>query len=96
MVRRSKEVNDFIQQSALRNPSHLPYLPDLASSDFILFRYIKEKLKEIEFKSLDVLKQCIIDEFSRLDFAFLLKVFHPREKRLQAHIFGNGVYIEDE
>ena len=90
MVRRSKEVNDFIQQNALRNPSHVPYLPDLASSDFILVGYIKQKLKEIEFKSLDVLKQWTIDEFSRLDFDFLLKVFHPREKRPQGHIFGNG------
>ena len=62
-VHRSREVNDFMEQNGLHNAPQPPYSPDLAQSDFYLFGYLKTKLKEIEFSSVEELKQWIIDEF---------------------------------
>ena len=92
-VHRSNEVKNFMQQNHLKNAPQPPYSPDLAPSDFYLFGYLKQKLKEIEFSSVDELKQWIIDEFSRIEYTKLLEVFFEWERRLQTCISTNGEYI---
>jgi hypothetical protein len=38
----------FPADDNIAQPEHPPYSPDLAPSDFYLFRTVKEKLKDIE------------------------------------------------
>ena len=92
-VHRSKKVKTFMQDKSLHNAPQPPYSPDLAPSDFYLFGYLKYKLKERQFSSVEELKQWIIDEFSQIEYGTLEKVFHEWVKRLQTVISTGGEYI---
>jgi transposase len=42
-------MSNFCEESGLRLAPHPPYSPDLAASEFLLFGYVKERLKEWYF-----------------------------------------------
>jgi hypothetical protein len=45
----SNRTRRFMEKSNLRRALYPPFSPDLTSSDFFLFGYIKDKLHETEF-----------------------------------------------
>jgi hypothetical protein len=55
--------------------THLPYSPDLASSDFYLFLTQKEKFERIEIHGEDQLFECMQEILSALDQQELNGVF---------------------
>jgi histone-lysine N-methyltransferase SETMAR len=47
----AQKCRTLCEENGLRLPSHPPYSPDLAPSDFFLFGYVKEHLKGMAFPS---------------------------------------------
>jgi hypothetical protein len=53
-----KAVKQFLAKTSITEMEHLPYSPDLASSEFWLFPKIKSALKGRNFKPIEDIKKC--------------------------------------
>lgn len=83
-----------IQQFAFELLQHPPYSPDLAPSDFILFRELKKKLRGRHFHSSLELKEAVMDFHSGLSENFFKKAFEELVSRWQKCVEQQGSYIE--
>lgn len=66
-----------------------PYSPDIAPSDFFLFRYIKSKLNGQHFDSVKSLLKEVQEILSEISKDTLKKVFEDWERRLNEVINRN-------
>jgi histone-lysine N-methyltransferase SETMAR len=55
----STRVKQYMEERGLRTAPYPPYSPDLASSDFFLFGYVKRALQGSEFQTVEELQACI-------------------------------------
>jgi len=76
----------------LKHPS---YSPDIAPSDFFLFGYIKDQLKNTEFETTDELIEAVQNILSEVPPELLSKVFENWAERLEEVIASGGEYIEE-
>jgi histone-lysine N-methyltransferase SETMAR len=86
----------FMQQNAMRRVPYPSYSPDLASSDFYLFDYIRKFLLGCEFADRDSLLQAVRDILGGIEKVTLEGVFcnwMERERLHQSSAMG-GEYIE--
>jgi hypothetical protein len=89
-----------MQQNAMRRVpyphSHPPYSPDLASSDFCLFDYIKQLVLGYEFTDRDSLLQRVSDILGGIEKVTLEGVFcnWMERERLHQSIAMGGEYVE--
>jgi hypothetical protein len=83
-----------MQQNAMRRVPHPPYSPDLASSDFCLFDYIKQLLLGCEFTDRDSLLQGVKDILGAIEKATLEGVFCNWMERLHQSSAMGGEYVE--
>jgi len=74
---------------------HPSYSPDIAPSDFFLFGYIKEKLKNKNFETVDELMQEIYQILNDVDRETRLNVLQNWLHRLETVIETEGAYIEE-
>jgi transposase len=62
-VHTAQKCRTFCEENRLRPAAHPPYLPDLAPSDFLLFGYVKERMKGMVLptceKSLDAISEVV-------------------------------------
>jgi hypothetical protein len=78
----------------MKSAPHPPYSPDLAPSDFYLFRYVKKCLAGISFEDTDQLLAAVEGVLERMEKVTLQAVFLERMDRLKKCIAANGEYIE--
>ena len=87
-----KSVDNFLKEHGINKIENLPYSPDLAQSDFLLFSYIKDRLNSHSIKiSLHNQITMIVKEIDRKKW---LKTFDKWAERMEACIKYKGEYSE--
>jgi histone-lysine N-methyltransferase SETMAR len=79
-------------ETGLRPAIHPPYSPDLASSDFFLFGYVKHRLQGIIFPSSEELLAGIRGVLGEIPLKTLAHVFEHWMERLEWFSHRNGGY----
>jgi transposase len=74
-VHTAQKRRTFCEENGLRLTPHPPYSPDLASSDFFLFGYVKERLKGMVFPSYEELLEVIGEVVTGTELETLTAVF---------------------
>lgn len=83
-----------IQQCGFELLQHPPYSPDLAPSDFILFRELKKSIRGRHFQSSLELKDEVTNFLSELSPEFFEKAFNDLVHRWRKCVDQQGSYIE--
>jgi hypothetical protein len=73
---------------------HPPYSPDLATSDFYLFRYVKRRLAGLSLEDADHPLAAVEGVLEGIEKVALQAVFLEWMNRLMKCIATNGHYIE--
>lgn len=73
---------------------HPPYSPDLAPSDYHLFRNLKDSLRGQKFDSDESVIRAIDDWFDQLDKSFFLDGVKALEHRWEKCVELQGDYVE--
>ena len=87
-------VRDKISQLKLKVLEHPPYSPDLAPSDFCLFRHLKKTLRGQAFESPSEVELHVRSVLNELDADFFKAAFEDLVKRWKKCVESNGFYIE--
>ena len=74
---------------------HPPYSPDMASTDFKLFRSLQNALRGVEFQDEKELRRFIEDFFASKSSGFYVRGFTDLPKRWREIIAHDGEYIAD-
>jgi hypothetical protein len=85
-------MSNFLPENGLRLAPHLPYSRDLSPSDFLLFDYVKEDLKEMMFPSYKELLDAICEVVTGIESETLTAVFEHWMERLEWMSMNNGDY----
>ena len=72
-----------------------PRSPDLSIPDFFLWGYLNQNIYTRRLRTLQELKEAIIEEVATIDRDLLQKVFGSFRKRLQECVDCNGGHLED-
>jgi [histone H3]-lysine36 N-dimethyltransferase SETMAR len=83
-----------IEGAGLVLVDHPPYSPDLAPSDFYLFRHLKKHLRGTQFGSKDDLKVAVEDFFNACPRDFFKNAFSELIIRWRKCVERNGHYVE--
>ena len=75
--------------------SHPPYSPDLAPSDYHLFRSLSNDLRDKQFVNEDDLKEYLQEFFYSKSEGFYARGIHDLPRRWREVIDSNGEYIMD-
>jgi len=73
---------------------HPPYSPDLAPSDFALFRHLKQQLKGIHFDSPVEMKERVEEILNSLTPDFFKNAFVDLLRRWKKCVDAQGSYVE--
>jgi len=92
LITRQKLLQQIVGWDVLPHP---PYSPDLASSDFHLFRFLQNSLNSKTFASEDFIKQQLNKFLAEKDGKFYERDIMKLPGRLQKVIKQNGQYIID-
>jgi len=94
-VHKSHVVGNVINEVGWQTLNHPPYSPDLAPSDFALFKELKAHLREIKhFADADELKNCVNDFIFNLKNEFFTKSFDDLVSRWEKCVYVEGSYVE--
>ena len=93
-VHASRVAQAAIQQCGFEQLSHPPYSPDLAPSDFYLFRLLKKELRGKRFADDNELKVATEQWLESRGEDFYLRGIKELEKRWQSTVGVGGEYIE--
>jgi transposase len=74
---------NLCEENGLGLAPHPPYSPDLASSDFFLFGYVKERLKRMVFPSYEELLDAIGEVVTGIESETLTAVSEHWMERLE-------------
>jgi len=83
-----------IQDLSFECLSHLPYSPDLASSDFHVFGPLKEAMEGKSFRSDKEVQQAVYEWLRSQPKDFFSRVIHALPKRWNTCMVHNGDYVE--
>jgi transposase len=81
-ARTAQKCRAFCKENGLRLAPHPSYSPDLESSDFFLFAYIKERLNGMVFPSYEELLDVIGEVVTGIESETLTAVFEHWMERL--------------
>jgi transposase len=81
-VHTAQKCRTFCEENGLRIAPHPPYSPDLAPSDFFLFGYVKERLKEMVFPLYEEVLDAIGEVVTSIESETLIAVFEHWIERL--------------
>jgi histone-lysine N-methyltransferase SETMAR len=93
-ARSAFQVKEFLAKKNITVVEHPHYSPDLASSDFFLFPWIKNALKGEHFDETDEIKSntaIALNEISENDFQ---ACFQSWKTRMQRCVLAEGDYFE--
>lgn len=74
---------------------HPPYSPDMAPSDYHLFRSMQHSLAEIKFKDTEEVRNWVSSFFEQQPREFFKRGIHSLRQKWQSVIDNNGEYILD-
>ena len=83
-----------IQGSNFHLVDHPPYSPDLAPSDFWLFRHLKKELRGHHFDSSDCVRHAVENFFRTRTSDFYSSAFAELLSRWKKCVDNNGSYVE--
>lgn len=93
-IHTSKLAQDCIEECGFRQLIHPPYSPDIAPSDYYLFRHLKKELAGKYFSTGEELKSFVNEYLNSLDEAFFKAAFDELLVRWRKMIVNDGGYIE--
>jgi hypothetical protein len=85
-------MSNFCEENGLWLAPHPPYSPYLAPTDFLLFGYVKERLKGMVFLSYEELLDAIGEVVTGIESENLTAVFEHWMERLEWVSQDNGDY----
>jgi hypothetical protein len=88
-----RNVKDYIGLNRMKQAPHQPYSPDLSSSDFFLFGYVKEKLMGYRAETLSELLVRIRVILAEVPRETLSTVFLEWMERLQKYVQVDGEHV---
>jgi histone-lysine N-methyltransferase SETMAR len=88
----SQKCRTFCEENGLRLAPHSPYSHDLAPSDFVIFGYVKERLKGMVFLSYEELLDAISEVVIGIESETLTAVFEHWIERLEWASKNNSDY----
>jgi hypothetical protein len=89
----AKLLMDFMDANRMTQAPHPPDSPDLAPSDFFLFRDVKRQLSRCSFDHADDLIAAVHEILDGVDKATLIRVFEEWVRRLEQCIETEGGYV---
>ena len=92
-IHKSKQSSQKIEERGLVLLEHPPYSPDIAPSDFWLFRFIDEKRKGTIASDENELISQTLKILEKIDLTVLGTVFKEWIKRLHMVIESGGEYL---
>lgn len=93
-IHTSQQSSTTVAASGLTVLSHPPYSPDLAPSDFFLFRHLKQALRGRRFDSKEELKDEVEGFFGEKSSDFFKNAFQELVVRWRKCVAADGGYIE--
>ncbi|CAO4372757.1 unnamed protein product [Caenorhabditis nigoni] len=91
----AKDTQAKLQELGWTTVPHPPYSPDIAPSDYHLFRPLKQFLREKQFKTFDELKMEVSDFFDSRTPEFWKSGIEELPNRWLTVVMNNGDYILD-
>jgi hypothetical protein len=85
----------FMEQNGIESMSHLPYSPDLVSSDFFLFRLVKKRLDQFECEDPNDLLEAITEILGTRQMDRLQRVLQKWIERVWIGAAGDRGSIPD-
>lgn len=86
---------DILPELGIESVPHPPYSPDLAPSDYYLFRNLKNNLRGARFESDEALKAAVSAHFSGLSADYYLRGIDKLKEQLEAVIKSGGEFLPD-
>jgi hypothetical protein len=83
-----------MERNSIQRAPHPACSPDLASSDFYLFGYVKQLLSGSQFADQDSLLQAVSDILVSIEKVTLESVFLNWMERLRQCSVADGEYVE--
>jgi histone-lysine N-methyltransferase SETMAR len=90
----AKLSTQCFNENRMKSVPYYPYSPDLASSDFHLFGYVKSCLAGLWFEDADQLLAAVENVLEGIEKVTLQAVFLEWMDRLMKYITTNGEYTE--
>jgi hypothetical protein len=85
---------EFLKHNRIKREPHPPYSPDLASSDFYLFGYIKQLLVEHELPDRGAFLEAVRHILEGIKKVTLDRFFLAWMERFERWIKTSGEYVE--
>lgn len=92
---KGRNVIEFLSRKRWNVLPHSPYSPDLAPSDFFLFKMLKNFLRGRNFEDQQSLEAAVTTFFGSQEADFFRKPFFELKERLQYVIREEGSYVPD-
>lgn len=93
-VHRSQVAMAALKDSGFREIDHPPYSPDLAPSDYFLFRNLKKDLRGIKFETEEEMKAAVMDHFADKEENYFFEGLKKLKDRSSKCIDVGGDYVE--
>ena len=93
-IHSSRKKLETLQELGFQTVSHPPYSPDLAPSDFFLFRHLKKYLRGKHFENKMELRQTLENYFSSLPRSHFESAFEEHIHRMKKCVQCNGSHVE--
>ena len=93
-VHKAQVAQAAIQECSFIEIDHPPYSPDLAPSDYFLFKNLKKELRGKKFQNDEDLKSAVFEHFDTKDKNYFLSGIEKLFTRSQKCIDNKGSYIE--
>lgn len=85
---------NILEHCGFKVLQHPPYSPDLAPSDFALFRHLKKELRGHQFSEAAKLKDAVTEILGKLPKEFFENAFEDLIRRWKKCVEQNGSYVE--
>jgi len=91
---RSRQTKQTVQDMGWETLDHAPYNPDMAPSDFYLFRSLEHWLRGKKFRTLEEMCESLTEFFDSKDRDWYRRGIVKLEEQWQKVIENNGEYLD--
>lgn len=91
---RSRQTRQMIEELGWEPLEHAPYSPDMAPSDFYLFRSLEHWLRGKKFNTIEEMRESLTEFFDSKDREWYRHGIQRLEEQWQKVIENNGEYFD--